>query len=53
MLKSIHCPFCRLRLFDAGEGGKADIEIKCSRCGKIVKVELKEIEQKSMAVANG
>ena len=40
-MKSIHCPYCNMRLFDAKEVDKASIEIKCVRCGKIVRIELK------------
>ena len=39
-MKKIECPYCGMRLFDTREGGQALIEIKCTRCRKIVKVEL-------------
>jgi len=42
-----------MRLFDAGEGGKARIEIKCVRCGKIVKIEIKDSELKTAAAVSG
>jgi len=41
-MKSIYCPLCNLRLFDAKDGDKAQIEIKCARCRKIIKIELKK-----------
>jgi len=40
-MKPIHCPLCNLRLFDAKDGS-AQIEIKCARCRKIIKIELKK-----------
>ena len=45
VMKTIHCPYCKMRLFDlldAIENGKARIEIKCVRCRNVVKIELKE-----------
>ena len=41
-MKKIYCPYCNLRLFDARGNAKGDVEIKCSRCRKVVKVELTE-----------
>ena len=49
MKKIIYCPICNMRLLDAiNESGKSTIEIKCVRCRKVVKVELKETEIKTL-----
>ena len=44
MLKSVYCPICILRLFDAKEGAKAEIEIKCSRCRNLHKFKLGKVK---------
>jgi len=36
-----------MRLFDAKEDAKGNIEIKCVRCRQVVKIELKETEIKT------
>ena len=42
-MKKIYCPYCQMRLFDAKDNGKgAEIEIKCTRCRKIVSIDLNE-----------
>lgn len=43
-MKKIFCPYCQMRLFDARDNAKGDVEIKCNRCRRIVKVELKETD---------
>ena len=46
-MKKIYCPYCKMRLFDARDGGKAEIDIKCVRCGRIVRIDLKETTLKT------
>jgi len=41
-MKQVRCPICNQRLFDAREGDKAMIDIKCTRCGKVVQVMLSD-----------
>ena len=43
-MKKIYCPYCNLRLFDTTNENKGTIEIKCNRCRRIVKIELKETD---------
>ena len=40
----IRCPYCQMRLFDIINNAKGQIEIKCGRCRKIVKIELDEAD---------
>jgi len=39
-MRKIFCPHCRRRLFDISHTGETSIEIKCPKCGKIVKLDL-------------
>jgi len=42
------CPECERRIFDAAEGDKATITIKCPKCKRVVDVPvLTSIETKS------
>ena len=34
-----HCPICEKRVFDATIDSVFHIEIKCSRCGKVVEID--------------
>lgn len=39
--QKVHCPICNQRLFDVSIGQYGTyIEIKCQRCGQIVKIVL-------------
>lgn len=39
---TIYCRYCHQRLFDMIPGTRGSIEIKCSRCRKIIKITLSE-----------
>jgi len=39
-MRKIHCPHCRHRLFDVNDASDPYIEIKCPKCGKIIKLKL-------------
>ena len=41
MPKTIKCPVCNKRVFDAAEHANGLIYIKCPRCKQMVQVELK------------
>ena len=42
---AIYCKYCHQRLFNIIPGTKGSIEIKCSRCRRIVKVTLLNTEK--------
>lgn len=42
---AIYCKYCHQRLFDIIPGTKGRIEIKCSRCRRIMTVSLLKTEQ--------
>ena len=40
MTTTVYCRHCHQRLFDIIPGTRGNIEIKCSRCRKIIRVNL-------------
>lgn len=39
MKEAVKCPHCMHRLFDIGAEGSAEVDIKCPKCRRIVKIE--------------
>ncbi len=42
---TIYCKYCHQRLFDIIPGSRGSIEIKCSRCRRIMRVTLMDMEK--------
>ncbi|MCI8516111.1 MAG: hypothetical protein HFG75_04450 [Hungatella sp.] len=41
---TIYCQYCHQRLFDILPGTRGSVEIKCSRCRRIVKITFRKPE---------
>ena len=42
---AIYCKYCHQRLFDIIPGAQGSIEIKCSRCRRIMRITLLNTEK--------
>ncbi|MBZ4670329.1 MAG: hypothetical protein JG769_633 [Oscillospiraceae bacterium] len=36
----VKCPLCEKRILDASQDAKGEIELKCKKCNKVVKITL-------------
>jgi phage FluMu protein Com len=40
MIRSVFCPCCNKRLFDAAEGDRANIQIRCPKCKSALAMDI-------------